>query len=82
MQMEDAKEPRERRTFPPAEKVAILRERLIEGIEVSAVCEKHQITPALFYRWQQEFFDNGAAAFEQRKDTASRKLEGKLMRLA
>jgi len=30
---------------------------------VSAVCEEHDISPTLFYTWQKQFFENGAAAF-------------------
>ena len=29
-------------------------------------CEKHSLQPTVFYRWQKEFFENGAAAFEQK----------------
>ncbi len=44
-----------RKHYAPEEKVAILR-RLDElGLQ-----------PTVFYRWQKEFFENGAAAFEQK----------------
>jgi len=26
--------------------------------------EKHGLQPTVFYRWQKEFFENGAAAFQ------------------
>jgi transposase len=52
-----------RRHYAPEEKVKILREHLLEGCPISAVCEKHQINPTLFYQWQKAFFENGAAAF-------------------
>jgi transposase-like protein len=32
--------------------VAILRKILLEGQAVSAVCEEHDVSPALFYTWQ------------------------------
>jgi transposase len=31
------------------------------------LCEKHQIHPTLFYQWQKQFFENGAAAFEPQR---------------
>jgi len=54
-----------RRKFAANEKVSILREHLLEDVPVSEVCEKHGISPTLFYRWQQEFFEHGGAAFER-----------------
>ena len=54
-----------RRKFTPQEKVAILRQHLLEGKPVSDVCDSHGLKPSLFYRWQKEFFENGAAAFEK-----------------
>ena len=32
---------------------------------MSDVCDSHGLKPSLFYRWQKEFFENGAAAFEK-----------------
>ena len=49
--------------------MAILRRVLLEGQAVSAVCEEHDVSPALFYTWQKQFFENGAAAFA--KDTSA-----------
>lgn len=48
------------------EKVAILRRRLVENVAVSDLCEELGLQPTVFYRWQKEFFENGAAAFEQK----------------
>ncbi len=28
------------------------------------LCDKHGLQPTVFYRWQKEFFENGAAAFQ------------------
>ena len=55
-----------RKRFTSQEKVAILRLHLLEGTPVSDVCDKHGIGPSMFYRWQQDFFENGAAALEPR----------------
>jgi transposase len=52
-----------RRHFSPEQKVAILRQHLLEGKPIGDLCDQHQINPTLFYRWQKELFENGAAAF-------------------
>ena len=56
---------KQRRNFSGAEKMAILREHLIEKTPVSEVCEKHGVQPTLFYIWQKKLFEEGAAVFEQ-----------------
>ena len=62
-----------RRRFTAQEKVAILRQHLVEKVPVSQVCDKHGLNPTVFYRWQKEFFENGAAAFEVRQPRADGK---------
>jgi len=67
-----------RRRFTAQEKVAILREHFIDKVPVSQVCDKHGLNPTAFYRWQKEFFENGAAAFEgkgHRTEGKTRQLE-------
>lgn len=56
-----------RRHYSPQQKVANLREHLIEQVPISELCEKHHIHPTLFYQWQKTFFENGAAAFERER---------------
>jgi len=41
---------RQRRRFTGAEKIAILREHLIEKVPISEVCEKHGVQPTIFYQ--------------------------------
>jgi transposase len=77
-----------RKHYSAPEKVAILRLHLLEKKPVSDVCDQYGIHPTLFYRWQKEFFENGAAAFEptdkrrkgveEVKDRKIAALEGKL----
>jgi transposase len=57
----------ERRHYTAAEKVAILKRHLLEKVPVSELCEENGLQPTVFYRWQKEFFENGAAAFESRE---------------
>jgi transposase len=53
----------QRRHFTADQKVAVLREHLLDKVPVSEVCEKHGIGVTLFYSWQKLFFENGPAAF-------------------
>jgi transposase len=77
---------RKRKHYTPEEKVAILRRHLVEKVPVSDLCDELGLNPTVFYTWQKQFFENGAAAF-QRKGKRSRgtpeaakieKLEAKL----
>ena len=36
---------------------------------ISDLCDERGLPPTVFYRWQKEFFENGAAAFPQRGRT-------------
>ncbi len=53
-----------RRHFTGQEKVAILRRHLVEKVPVSDLCEEHGIHPTLFYRWQKDWFEQGALVFD------------------
>lgn len=55
---------KERKHYSAEEKVGILRRHLLDGEGVSKLCDELSLKPSVFYRWQQEFFENGAAAFE------------------
>ena len=60
-----------RKRFTAQEKVAILRLHLLERTPISDLCDQHGIHPTMFYRWQKEFFENAAAAFEPRSRRAA-----------
>lgn len=71
-----------RRQFKPQDKVKIIRLHLLEQKPVSDVCEEYGLNPTVFYRWQKEFFEHGAAAFERNKNgSVDRKLEKEIARL-
>ncbi len=71
-----------RRKFSGEEKMAILRRHLVEKMPVSDVCDQAGIHPTLFYRWQKELFEHGAAAFGRRGDDGQhRRLEDKVAAL-
>ena len=61
-----AKKKRKRKTYTPEEKVGHLRRHLLEKVPVSDICEELSIHPTLFYSWQRQFFEHGAAAFERK----------------
>ena len=60
---------KQRKQYAPEEKVAILRRHLLEKEPISKLCDEVGLQPTVFYRWQKEFFENGAAAFEQKRPT-------------
>ena len=62
-----------RRNFTPGQKVAIVREHLLEGVPVSDLCDKHQIQPTLYYNWQKMLFERGADIFERKANHANAK---------
>lgn len=72
---------RKHRHFSAQQKVSILREHLLDGVALSEVCEKHQLAPTIFYRWQKQFFENGAAAFERGSDKRQKREEERIARL-
>ena len=55
---------KERKHYTAEEKVAILRRHLLDKVPVSDLCDELGLQPTVFYRWQKEFFENGAAAFQ------------------
>jgi transposase len=80
---------RQRRHFSGADKVAILKQHLLDKVSVSDLCDQHSIYPTQFYGWLKEFFENGHTAFdngrkskaeEDAKDRKIESLEAKLTR--
>lgn len=65
----------QRRRFSAQEKVAILRRHFLEKVPVSDLCDEYHLNPTVFYRWQKEFFENGAAAFEHDNGSEVRRLQ-------
>ena len=53
-----------RKYYSGEEKVAVLRRHLLEQEPISKLCDELGLQPTVFYRWQKEFFENGAAAFQ------------------
>jgi transposase-like protein len=70
-----------RKHYTSAEKVNILKLHLLEDKPVSDLCDKYQLQPAVFYRWQKEFFENGATAFERVQDHGDRVKDRRIAQL-
>jgi transposase-like protein len=76
---------RERKNYTPEEKVAILKRHLADKVPVSDLCDELGLNPTVLYGWQEQLFENGAAAFQKprgrqvdRRDEKIEKLEAKL----
>lgn len=72
---------KKRKQYKAAEKVAILRQHLLEDVPVSEVCDQHDLQPTVFYRWQKQLFEQGAVVFEQRRDTEKNRLKRQVEQL-
>jgi transposase-like protein len=72
----------ERRRLSGKEKLAILREHLVERLAISEVCRKHGIQPTQFYLWQKKLFEEGAAVFESKRDEERQRVDDEKQRAA
>ena len=51
---------------------------MLEGAVVSALCDELGLQPTVFYRWQKEFFENGAAAFQPKARASAHAEQGRI----
>ena len=72
---------KQRKKYSAEEKVQILKRHLVDKVPVSNLCDEYQLNPVVFYRWQKELFENGAAAFERQSNAHIRKMEEKISKL-
>lgn len=72
---------KKRKNYSAQEKVVILKYHLVDQIPVSDLCDKYQLQPTVFYRWQKEFFENGAAAFEKNNSRQKKAEEQRIAKL-
>src|SRR5690349_1545589 len=73
---------RQRRHFTPEQKVALLRLHLLEDKPVSDICEEHNLSVTLYYLWQKQFFENGAAAFAKSSKSGKSEADAKDRKIA
>ena len=64
---------KKRRYFSAEEKVVIIKEHLIGKVSTSDICDKYGLHPNMLYKWQKEFFENGANAFKKPKNNNGEK---------
>ena len=60
---------KKRHNYTPEEKVTILKRHLVDRVPVSDLCDEYQLQPTLFYEWQKQFFEQGAAAFSRQSSS-------------
>ena len=72
---------RKRKQYTGGEKLAILREHLLEGVAVSDICDAHELQPTVFYRWQKQLFEQGAVVFRRPHDTEAKQLQRQITHL-
>ncbi len=72
---------KKRKNYSPEEKVAILKKHLVEKESVSDLCDKYNLQPTVFYRWQKQFFENGATAFQKQSKRNNNRIEQKVTAL-
>ena len=60
-----------RRFLTPEQKMAIVREHLLEKVPVSTLVDKHKIHAVQFYQWQKQLFEEGAVVFERKANSAN-----------
>jgi transposase-like protein len=70
---------KQRKNYTAQEKVFIIKRHLVDHVAVSDLCDEYNLQPTVFYRWQKEFFENGAKAFEKatstKKSTDQKRIE-------
>ncbi len=72
---------RKQKQYLSAQKVAIIREHLIEKKAVSDICDEYGIYPSGYYRWQKQFFEGSEKAFVTTLDATVSQLKREVSRL-
>ena len=72
---------KKRHNYTPEEKVFVLKRHLVERVPVSDLCDEYQLQPKIFYTWQQQFFENGTAAFTRDNNRQQRFEEQRIQQL-
>ena len=55
-----------RKFLSPAQKIAIVREHLIDGIRVITLVDTYKTHAVQYYQWQKQLFDEGTVVFERK----------------
>jgi transposase len=62
-----------RRKWSSEQKLKIVLEGLSGQIEISKLCNKHQISQPLYYRWREQLLQYGHQAFDTKNITKKEK---------
>ena len=63
-----------RRKWSSEQKLKIILEGLSGQIEIGKLCNKYQISQALYYRWRDQLLSHGHQAFETKNITKKEQL--------
>jgi transposase-like protein len=55
-----------RQFLTPEQKIAIVREHLLEGVPFSTLVDKYKIHAVQSYQWEKQLFEKGAVVFERK----------------
>jgi transposase len=72
---------RQRTHYSPEQKVAILKQHLLEKTPIADLCDRYGLQPNVFYRWQKQFFENGPLTFQRQGGAKTNGLEKKVKAL-
>jgi len=72
---------KQRKQYTAEEKVVVLRRHLLDKVPVSELCDEYGLRPTVFYRWQKQFFEQGAEAFRGPNDSQTTSLKQQVAQL-
>lgn len=68
---------KKRRTFSAEKKFSIVLEAIKGQRQISEIAAEFDVHPNQISNWKQQFFENGAAVFQKKKDTRITDMEEK-----
>jgi transposase-like protein len=57
----------QRKQITGQEKLAVLKQYLVDRVPISKLCEEHGLAPSQIYYWQSQLFESGASVFDRGK---------------
>jgi transposase len=64
-----------RKTVAAPDKLAILKQYLVDKTPISELCNQHGLQPSQIYYWQAQLFEHGASVFERKPGRQGRPKE-------
>jgi len=72
---------KKRKQYSTDEKMAALRQHLLEKQPVSDVCDRYGLQPTVSYRWQKRLFERGGEVLRSSRDTETTRLRRQITQL-